>query len=94
MEPEREEVCANPGSGQRRGARVRITQGNSRYRGRRKIMDVHEMAAQARDAMTVKRAYGEPYGKDGLTIISAAKVSGGGGAGGGEGGQSSGAATE
>lgn len=57
-------------------------------------MDVHEMAAQARDAMTVKRVYGEPYEKDGVTIIPAAKVSGGGGAGGGEGGQGSGAATE
>lgn len=57
-------------------------------------MDVHEMAAQARDAMTVKRVYGEPYEKDGVTIIPAAKVSGGRGAGGGEGGQGSGAATE
>jgi uncharacterized spore protein YtfJ len=38
---------------------------------------------QARDAMTVKRVFGEPYEKDGLTIIPAATVLGGAGGGGG-----------
>jgi len=44
-------------------------------------MDVSEMAAQAREAMTVRRVFGDPYEKDGVTIIPAAKVRGGGGAG-------------
>jgi uncharacterized spore protein YtfJ len=38
---------------------------------------------QARDAMTVKRVFGEPYEKDGVTIIPAANVRGGAGGGGG-----------
>ena len=44
-------------------------------------MDVYEMVAQARDATSVKRVYGEPYEKEGVTIIPAARVSGGGGGG-------------
>lgn len=44
-------------------------------------MDVHELMSQARDAMTVKRVFGEPYVKDGLTIIPVARVMGGGGGG-------------
>jgi uncharacterized spore protein YtfJ len=36
------------------------------------------------DALTVKRVFGEPYEKDGVTIIPAARVQGGAGAGGGE----------
>jgi uncharacterized spore protein YtfJ len=47
-------------------------------------MDVHEVIAQARDTLTVKRVFGEPYEKDGVTIIPAARVQGGAGAGGGE----------
>ncbi|HEV2894945.1 MAG TPA: spore germination protein GerW family protein, partial [Actinomycetota bacterium] len=47
-------------------------------------MDVQELTAQARDALTVKRVFGEPYEKDGLTIIPAARVQGAAGAGGGE----------
>ena len=47
-------------------------------------MEVQEVLAQARDSMTVKRVYGEPYEKDGVTIIPAARVQGGAGAGGGE----------
>ena len=39
-------------------------------------MDVQELTAQARDALTVKRVFGEPYEKDGLTIIPAARVQG------------------
>ena len=47
-------------------------------------MEVQEVLAQARDSMTVKRVYGEPFEKDGVTIIPAARVQGGAGAGGGE----------
>ncbi len=36
-----------------------------------------------RDLTTVKRVYGEPYEKDGLTVIPAASVHAGGGGGGG-----------
>jgi len=46
-------------------------------------MKVIEVLSNARDAITVKRVYGEPYEKDGLTVIPAAIV--GGGAGGGTG---------
>src|SRR2546421_12164004 len=48
-------------------------------------MNVNEVVAQARDAITVKRVFGDPYEKDGITIIPAASVSGGGGGGGGGG---------
>jgi len=44
-------------------------------------MDVQKMLADARDAMTVKRVYGDPYEKDGVTVIPAANVRGGGGGG-------------
>ena len=47
-------------------------------------MDVQEITSQARDALTVKRVFGEPYEKDGLTIIPAARVQGAVGAGSGE----------
>jgi uncharacterized spore protein YtfJ len=47
-------------------------------------MEVQEILAQARDSMTVKRVFGEPYEKDGVTVIPAARVQGGAGAGGGE----------
>jgi uncharacterized spore protein YtfJ len=47
-------------------------------------MDVNEVIGQARDAITVQRVFGEPYEKDGVTIIPAARVQGGAGAGGGE----------
>jgi uncharacterized spore protein YtfJ len=53
-------------------------------------MDVHEVTAQARDALTVKRVFGEPYEKDGLTIIPAARVQGAVGGGSGEDPQSQG----
>jgi uncharacterized spore protein YtfJ len=45
-------------------------------------MDVFEMVSQAREAVTVKRVFGDPYEKDGVTIIPAAKVRGRGGVGG------------
>ncbi len=37
-----------------------------------------------RDALTVKRVFGEPYQKNGVTVIPAASVMGGGGGGEGE----------
>jgi uncharacterized spore protein YtfJ len=48
-------------------------------------MDVQELLAQAKDAITVKRVYGEPLEKDGAMIVPVAAVRGGGGGGGGEG---------
>jgi uncharacterized spore protein YtfJ len=59
-----------------------------------RAMDVQETISKARDAITVKRVYGDPYERDGLTVIPAAAVSGGSGGGGGEdpgGGKGSGA---
>jgi uncharacterized spore protein YtfJ len=47
-------------------------------------MDVQDVIAQARDTLTVKRVFGEPYEKDGVTIIPAARVLGGAGGGTGE----------
>lgn len=47
-------------------------------------MNIDEVMTQARDAMTARRVYGEPYEKNGLTVIPAATVRGGGGGGGGE----------
>jgi uncharacterized spore protein YtfJ len=48
-------------------------------------MDVQELVTQARDAVTVKRVFGEPYEKNGVTVIPAARIGGAGGGGGGEG---------
>ena len=47
-------------------------------------MQVEELVSGARDIMSVKRVYGEPYEKNGLTVIPAASVRGGGGGGTGE----------
>jgi uncharacterized spore protein YtfJ len=47
-------------------------------------MDVQELVGTARDALTVRRVYGDPYERDGVTVIPAAAVRGGGGGGGGE----------
>jgi uncharacterized spore protein YtfJ len=46
---------------------------------------VQQMIEQARETMTVRRVFGDPYEKNGVTIIPAARVQGGGGGGGGEG---------
>ena len=48
-------------------------------------MQVEELLARSRDAMTVKRVFGDPIDKDGITIIPVANVMGGGGGGSGEG---------
>jgi uncharacterized spore protein YtfJ len=53
-------------------------------------MQVQDVIAQARDALTVKRVFGEPYERDGVTIIPAARVQGATGGGGGEGTQAEG----
>jgi uncharacterized spore protein YtfJ len=45
-------------------------------------MNVAEMLEGAREAMTVKRVYGEPIDREGVTIVPAAHVRGGGGGGG------------
>ena len=48
-------------------------------------MNVSELLDQARDTITVKRVFGEPYEREGVTIIPAAVVRGGAGGGQGEG---------
>src|SRR5436305_14586711 len=45
-------------------------------------MNAIELVNQPKDTINVRRVYGEPYQEDGLTIIPAANVMGGGGAGG------------
>jgi uncharacterized spore protein YtfJ len=47
-------------------------------------MEVQETISKARDAITVKRVYGAPYERDGVTVIPAAAVAGGAGGGSGE----------
>lgn len=42
---------------------------------------VEELLKGHRDAITVRRVYGDPYEKNGVTVIPAAKVMGGGGGG-------------
>ncbi|HET9671225.1 MAG TPA: spore germination protein GerW family protein [Actinomycetota bacterium] len=49
------------------------------------VADVEKTIEGAKDALTVKRVFGEPYVKNGVTVIPAAKVQGGAGGGGGEG---------
>jgi len=44
-------------------------------------MKLDEMVATARDAITVRRVFAEPYEKDGVTVIAAALVTGGAGGG-------------
>lgn len=44
-------------------------------------MNALDRIDQARDAITVRRVYGEPYQEEGVTVIPAASVMGGGGGG-------------
>jgi uncharacterized spore protein YtfJ len=44
-------------------------------------MQLQEIVSQARDSMTVKRVFGEPYEKNGVAIIPAARIEGGAGGG-------------
>jgi uncharacterized spore protein YtfJ len=48
-------------------------------------VDASEVLSHAREAMTVKRVFGDPYERDGVTVIPVANVMGGAGAGGGTG---------
>ena len=47
-------------------------------------MDIDKTLSGAQDALTARRVYGEPYERNGLTVIPAASVQGGGGGGGSE----------
>lgn len=53
--------------------------------------DVLQTIKQARNAMSARRVFGDPYEKDGVTVIPAARVQGGAGGGGGEGPEGQGA---
>ena len=53
-------------------------------------MEVNDVITQARDTLSVKRVFGDPYEKNDLTVIPAAKVQGGAGGGDGEGPQGQG----
>lgn len=53
-------------------------------------MAIQDVLGQAQEAMSVKRVFGEPYEKDGVTIVPAASFRGGGGGGGGSGPQGEG----
>ncbi len=44
-------------------------------------MDPAELITSARDALTVRRVFGDPYERDGVTVIPAAVVRGGAGGG-------------
>jgi uncharacterized spore protein YtfJ len=49
-------------------------------------VDPADVISKARDAMSVQRVYGDPYERNGVTVIPAAAVRGGAGGGRGEGG--------
>jgi hypothetical protein len=48
-------------------------------------MEVSEVIGTAREFVAAERVYGQPYEKNGVTVIPAAKISGGGGGGTGQG---------
>jgi uncharacterized spore protein YtfJ len=47
-------------------------------------MSLSQLLDTARDSMTVRRVFGDPYERDGATVIPAARVRGAGGGGGGK----------
>ncbi len=47
-------------------------------------MTLEKFVTSAQDLITVRRVFGEPYEKDGTTVIPAARVVGGGGGGSGQ----------
>ncbi len=53
-------------------------------------MDVARLAEMTSDMLTVRRVFGEPYERDGVTVIPTATVRGGAGGGGGKRGRSGG----
>jgi uncharacterized spore protein YtfJ len=52
-------------------------------------MDLRELTKGVREALSVRQVFGEPVERDGVTVIPAATVIGGGGGGGGESGRES-----
>ena len=48
------------------------------------MVNVEEVLNQARDNMTVKRVFGDPIERDGVTVVPVARISGGGGGGSGQ----------
>lgn len=50
------------------------------------MAQIDQILAEARDTLTVKRVFGEPYQQNGVTLIPAAAVRGGAGGGEGDGG--------
>jgi uncharacterized spore protein YtfJ len=50
-----------------------------------KQVDLIDTIGRLEESMTVRRVFGEPYEKNGMTVIPAARVQGAGGGGGGEG---------
>jgi uncharacterized spore protein YtfJ len=44
-------------------------------------MDVQQLIDSARDTLTVKRVFGDPYERNGVTVVPVARVQGGGGGG-------------
>ncbi len=44
-------------------------------------MELQQLISDARDIVSVRRVYGDPYERNGLTVIPAATVRGGGGGG-------------
>ena len=47
-------------------------------------MSLSQLLDTTREALTVRRVFGEPYERDGVTVIPAARVRGAGGGGGGK----------
>jgi uncharacterized spore protein YtfJ len=47
-------------------------------------MKIDELLSRATDSLDAKMVYTEPYEKDGITVIAAARLSGGGGGGNGQ----------
>jgi uncharacterized spore protein YtfJ len=52
-------------------------------------VDVREVVEQAREAMTARRVFSEPYERGGVTVILASRIQGGGGGGAGQEGSAS-----
>jgi len=54
------------------------------------MVDVQEMISRMQDVASVKRVYSDPYEKDGVTVVPAARVNARGGSGAAHGGEHSG----
>ena len=59
-------------------------------RGEAMTVDVLQLLEGARDVLTVRRVFGEPYERDGMTVVPVVRMQGGGGGGQGDGGTGSG----